>query len=560
MHPTMIERDVQVPMRDGTVLRADIYRPAIDGKFPVIVLRLPYNKLVRMDGFFDFQAAVDRGFVFIVQDTRGRFSSDGEWLPWAYEREDGYDTIEWAASLPYSNGNVGTVGGSYSGSTQWSCAVMQPPHLRAIAPFITFADPDNGLLFRGGAMEMGLNIFWSFLVSLPHYPKESLSSEELFAKISTTIAEADSLAVRGYWGLPSGSPPALQHTGLPDLGVARALCDPSTKDECRVSNRYDDVKVPSLNIAGWYDIFVQGSLDNYMAMRQRGGVARLVVGPWSHVSLMSFVPSFVGDVNFGLSSVMPGGSSLTDLQLDWYEHWLKGAPATELHESSVAIFVMGINQWRMENEWPLARAKATPLYLRSDNNLDWALPTESKAESTYVYDPADPTPTCGGPQLLSGEFPAGPLEQSAVESRSDVLVFTTDPLIEDLEVTGQIRAVLFAATDGASTDWVVRLCDVDEGGISRVVVDGILRVQTEPSRVDEIEVDLWSTSMVFKAGHRIRVQVTSSCFPRWDRNPNTGQPASEATEFRSAQQRILHDADHSSRVILPVIPASSSGG
>ena len=557
MHATMIERDVPVPMRDGTVLRADIYRPAIEGKFPVIVKRTPYNKLVREDVLFDFQAAVDRGFVFITQDTRGRFAADGEWLPWAYEQEDGYDTIEWAASLPYSNGNVGTTGGSYHGSTQWSAAVMDPPHLKAIAPIIAFADPDNGLMFRGGALELGLNVYWALLTSLGQYPKESLSSVEIFGKIATTVAEMDNLAARGYWGLPSGAMPALQHTRQPDVGVARALRDPSTMDECRVSNRYDGVTVPSLNMAGWYDLFVQGSLDNYMAMRRRGRVARLVVGPWSHLSLFSMAPGFVNDVNFGLASVMPSGGSLTALQLDWYEHWLKNAPATASHESGVAIFVMGINQWRTEGEWPLTRAKATPLYLRSDNSLDWTLPNESKADSTYVYDPADPTPTCGGAVVLPGNFPAGPLEQSAVEGRADVLVFTTAPLLEDLEVTGQIRAVLFAATDGASTDWVVRLCDVDEGGISRVIVDGIVRLQTEPLRVDEVEVDLWSTSIVFKAGHRIRVQVTSSNFPRWDRNPNTGQPASEATDFRPAQQRILHDANHPSRVILPVVLASS---
>jgi len=555
MHATMIERDVPVTMRDGTVLRADIYRPAIEGRFPVVVERTPYNKLTLFSAFFDAQAAVDRGFVFIAQDTRGRFASDGEWLPWAFEREDGYDTIEWAAGLPYSNGNVGTAGASYFGSTQWSAAMMRPPHLKAIAPLVTWADPDDGLMFRGGATEIGLNVPWALGQSLDQYTKETLTPTEVGDKVVASIAELDQIASRGYWGLPSGSMPALAATGQPDIGVARALADPATMDECRVSHWYDDVTVPSLNMAGWYDVFLQGSLDNYMGMRERGRVARLVVGPWSHVSLLSPASPVVGEVNFGISSVMPGGASLTGLHLDWYGHWLADATATASHESGVQVFVMGINKWRTESEWPLARAEETPLYLASGERLGWVEPGDGSAASDYVYNPADPAPTRGGALSMTGEYPAGPINQSPVEERPDVLVFTTAPLPEDLEVTGRVRAVLFAATDGPSTDWVVRLCDVDQSGISRNVVDGITRARAEPSRVDEVEVDLWSTSMVFKAGHRIRIHVTSSNFPRWDRNPNTGEPPSAATEFRVAQQRILHDAAHHSRLILPVIPA-----
>lgn len=557
MHATIIERDLAVPMRDGTVLRADVYRPAKEGTFPVLVYRTPYNKLFRFDAYFDLQVAVDREFVFVAQDTRGRFASEGEWMPFAHEREDGYDTIEWAAALPYSNGKVGTIGLSYCGSTQWSSAIMQAPHLRAIAPVVTWADPDDGLMFRDGVLEHGGNVSWSLAQSLTQHPKEALPPEQMFGKIMATVAEIDQIATRGYWALPSGRSPALAHTGQPSM-IGRAIADPATMDDCRVSNRYDDVEVPCLNIGGWYDIFLQGSIDNYVAMRKQGQIARLVVGPWAHVSLHSTTPNFVGDVNFGLGSIAPFGRSLTDMQLDWYEHWLRDAPSTAAHESGVAIFVMGINQWRLEADWPLERAKSTAMYLHANGSLTWDRPSGGATESTYVYDPSDPTPTCGGGLVMSGEYPAGPLDQATVEARPDVLTFTSEPLDRDVEVTGRLQAIIFAGSDGPSTDFVVRLCCVDAHGVSRNIADGIARIQTDPSQICEVDVDLWSTSIVFAAGERIRVQVTSSNFPRWDRNPNTGEPARDAEKFRVARQRILHDAAYPSRIILPIIPGGDT--
>ncbi|WP_280276664.1 CocE/NonD family hydrolase [Nocardia wallacei] len=553
-----IEFDLPVPMRDGVVLRADVYRPSGAGPWPVLVQRTPYDKTSPMAGFvLDTLKAVRRGYIVVQQDTRGRFASDGEWLPWAHEHADGYDTVEWAANLPGSNGRVGMFGGSYTGSTQWSAAVTQPPHLKAIAPQITWCDPEDGLFFRGGALEFGVNVWWSLMQSIAHYPKIATDPEELLEKLGISVADFDRIAETTYWELPSGASPAVARTGLPDTGLERGLREPATIAEARVAGRHGEVLVPSLNIAGWYDSFQQGTVDNYIAAREQGLTARLIVGPWEHRSSASVTPGLLGEANYGLGSVaLPSGDgTMTGVQLDWFDHFLADLPADANHQSGVDIFVMGINKWRHEDHWPLARARPTEFFLHSGGRLSLSTPTDEQATSTYVYNPADPVPTTGGAMIIAGSFPAGPREQQAVETRDDVLVFSTDPLTEDMEITGRIGVTLFAATDAPSTDWVVRLCEVDGQGRSLNIVDGITRVRTESGRIDEIDVDLWSTSIVIKSGHRLRIHVTSSNFPRWDRNLNTGDDPVTATEHRIAHQTIYHDATHLSRITVPIIPA-----
>jgi putative CocE/NonD family hydrolase len=420
---------------------------------------------------------------------------------------------------------------------------------------MTFSDPADGLMFRGGAIELGLNAFWTLGQSLPQLPKVIDNLEELAAAMSTTIEEFDSLATKGYWELPAASLPAVTRLGQPDSGVHRGLENPETTEECRVAGHHDQVTVPSLNIGGWYDVFQQGTLDNYIGMRARGVPAQLVVGPWQHAPTL-WLSGQVGDANFGaLSDVPVGASSISDFQLDWFENHL-GAEAPAWGDAApVKIFVMGINQWREEPDWPLQRAVATPLFLHGDGRLSFDQPPDEQSHSDFVYDPNDPVPTCGGNIVMARQSPAGPKDQSAIESRPDVLVFTTAAFTEDLEITGRVKAEIFAATDGPTTDWVVRLCDVDENGRSLNVVDGIARVSTEPDRIEETEVDLWSTSIVIKAGHRLRVQVSSSNFPRWDRNPNTDSEVDDPSKFRVAQQTIYHDAQHLSRLVLPVVPS-----
>ncbi|WP_123447007.1 MULTISPECIES: CocE/NonD family hydrolase [unclassified Rathayibacter] len=546
--------DLPVPMRDGTVLRADVAWPAGDGPFPVLVERTPYDKNNRPIQNFETIDALRAGFIVVHQDTRGSGTSEGEWMPMKYERDDGYDTIVWAAALPNSNGRVGTFGASYVGSTQWSCAIAGAPALRAMAPVVTWSDPENGLMFRGGAVELGLNTWWGLMNALPHF-LHAYPPETAYPKIMQALADAATLKEK-FWELPAAAQPFFVDLGMPDVGVARALEDRSTLDDSRVDGHYEQLTVPSLNFAGWYDVFQQGSLDNYVGMRAHGATTRLIVGPWSHSSLTPGATlGEVGEVNFGFGMLTPGGEPISKINFDWYDHWLRESPATSTQESGVLIFVMGVDEWRAEADWPLARAVTTPLYLTEAGVLEWDAPVSTGAESAYVYDPADPVMTRGGNLVMGSDYPAGPFDQRVAEARDDVLVFTTPPLDQDIEITGRITATVFVATDGPSTDWVVRLCEVDVEGVSRNIVDGITRVSTEEGRVDEVTVDLWSTSILIRAGHRLRVQVTSSNFPRWDRNLNTGEPVNEGTTLRVAHQRILHDAAHPSRIDLPIIPA-----
>ncbi|MFD3613644.1 CocE/NonD family hydrolase [Streptomyces sp. NPDC058676] len=558
MTEIQIEFDVPAEMRDGTVLRADVYRPGGTGPWPVLLARLPYGKQTPMMAVvLDPLAAARRGFLVVVQDTRGRFASEGEWEPWTYEESDGYDTVRWAAALPGSNGSVGMVGGSYFGNTQWMAALSKPPELKAIAPLITWSDPDDGLFSRGGAIELGITVPWSLMQGADTLMRRHRTDlDGLVSGITGLVRDFDGLARGGYAELPAGRFPAFARHDLPEVGYERSRREPEWARSCTVAGRHDEVDLPTFQLGGWYDIFSQGTLDNFTAMRRAGRSATLIMGPWTHTNWQHVV----GDVNFGFSAhsdFMGMRGRVHDMQFDWFHRTLGAGDggAGEPDTGQVLLFVMGINQWREETEWPLSRAVDTDFHLRADGRLTQEPPSTVEQPEQFRYDPMDPAPTTGGALLMTDDFRPGPLEQTAVEAREDVLVFTTEPLTEDLEVTGRVRAVLFAATDGSSTDWVARLCDVDENGVSLNVADGIVRVRAAaPGEAAEHVVDLWSTSIVFRAGHRIRVQVTSSNFPRWDRNLNTGEPEETATTARVAHQQVFHDPARPSRIVLPVIP------
>lgn len=553
-----IKFHVQATMRDGTVLRADVYRPIGEGPWPVLIQRTPYNRRAMLQMFIDPFQVVSRGYILVHQDTRGRFGSEGEWLPFTYEVEDGYDTVRWAAGLPGSSGVVGMVGGSYTGNTQWAAALAKPPELRAISPQITWSDSSEGLHFRGGAIELGLNGVWSLMTGageLAARAQDPARAADTHAALGALMADFDGLVPNGYRELPSGQPAAVTRHNVPDIGVHRALADPATADGATIAGKHSSVEAATLNTGGWFDVFLQGTLDNYSAMAALGKPARLIVGPWTHTAKAGLNGSVIGETNFGLASTH-AGIGYDDLQLDWFDHWLKGTDNGSDNAPPVRIFVMGINQWRDETEWPPARAVNTPWYLGADATLTPDAPATDQAPDTYAYDPADPVHTNGGNLVMANEYPAGQFDQAATEARPDVLVYTSEPLTEDLEVTGRIRVRLHAATDAPSTDWVVRLCDVGTDGVSRNLCDGIQRIRAVPGEPSEYEIDLWSTSNVFRAGHRIRVQVTSSNFPRWDRNLNTGEPVQTATTMRTAQQTIFHDAARPSHVILPIIPST----
>jgi putative CocE/NonD family hydrolase len=581
-----IDFDVPARMRDGTTLRANVYRPAGDGQWPVLLTRLPYGKDLPVgSAVMDPAQAARRGYVVIVQDTRGRWTSEGEWMPFFYEALDGVDTIEWASHLPYSNGTVGMYGISYFGFTQWSAALYQPPALKALAPFQTWNDPLNGVLFRGGAMELGSTGSWQLMMGLDVLMRRHRDDPQtLGSSINLLAKEIDALGNLGYWSLPLREfEPLKRHDVAPfffenfskPMDRRHELIEPMT-----IGGRHENVTVPTLNGGGWYDIFLQDTINNFNVMREHGSTpearqSKLIIGPWTHGG----VTNPIGEMNFGFGS----SAAFIDLQMDfvswqmrWFDHWLKGIDTGMLQAAPIKLFVMGINTWRDEQDWPLARAVEARYYVHSNGSantlhgngyLTTDLPDPyEQATDHYVYDPAHPVITRGGALLMSPEYPAGPYDQRVTENREDVLVYTTGELKEDLEVTGPIKVHLWAISSAPDTDFVARLVDVHPDGYAQNLTDGIIRARyrhfargdapslIEPEKAYEYEIDLWATSNVFRAGHRIRLDVTSSNFPRWDRNPNTGHEFGADTELAVAHQTILHDREHPSHAVLPVVP------
>jgi uncharacterized protein len=548
-----VESGVKVPMRDGVVLVADIYRPVAEGPFPVLLQRTPYDRRQPRAG----ATLASHGYVVVLQDTRGRYSSDGEFYPFRYEAQDGYDTVEWAAALPHSNGRVGMFGGSYVGATQMLAAVAKPPHLVAIQPYVTASDYYEGWTYQGGALMEWFTSSWASRLAVNTLDKKSASPE----------ADAGWLE-----GAPVTDHRLLSLPSLADLAPYYRdwLAHPTFDDywrAIRVSDHYGEISVKGLHQTGWHDIFVRGAIENYIGLRKGAATAaaregqRLVVGPWAHWETSP--EGKVGDVVFGRQAVV---DSIDEL-LDWSAETLKDE-RPDAGRAPVRIFVMGDNVWRDEREFPLARARATRYYLHSggsangaagDGRLSTDAPRKEPADR-FEYDPAHPVPTLGGRLCCGPAHLPGPADQRPNETRPDVLVYSTPPLTRDLEVTGFITAELSAATSATDTDFTALLVDVDEAGYARYLADGIVRARyrrsreraepVEPGKVEKYEVDLWATSNVFKTGHRLRLYVSSSNFPRFSRNAN-GAPDGSAVK---ASQTIYHDTLHPSALVLPVVP------
>jgi uncharacterized protein len=533
--------DVPARMRDGVVLRANVFRPEGEGPWPVLLTRTPYCKDDHhgavWEGLDPVQAA-RQGFIVVVQDVRGRFASEGEFEASRFERHDGHDTVEWAARLPGSNGRVGMYSASYCGNTQWLAAADRPPSLQAISPALTWSNPLDGLLARGGAVELGLALRWALENGWDTLARLPLDAPERMRRVVAVMQEWDRLAEDGYWELPLAA--VAERLGLPDLGGIAAMTRPEVAGFSRVTDLYERIALPSLHTAGWYDIFAQGTLDNYAAMAAAGRDARLIVGPWTHHEFSDPI----GELCFGLDASRDGAPVSGDwreLQLAWFRRHLVPGARVELPQQPVRIFVMGRNAWREESGWPLTRAREQRWFLHADRSLAPTAPQPDAQASELSYDPADPVPTRGGNGVLSPGFASGPVEQARVESRDDVLVFTSEPLQQELEVTGPVSVVLHAASSAPSADWVARLCDVHPDGRSYNLCDGIVRITENADRLQRVEIDLWSTSNAFLPGHRLRVHITNSSFPRWDRNPNL------------ARQHIHHASDHPSWIELPVV-------
>lgn len=563
----LMERNVPMKTRDGVTLKADIYRPAGDGTFPVLLQRTPYNK----EGAAEFaRKAVTHGFMVVVQDVRGRYTSDGEWYTFKHEIDDGYDTVEWAAALPHSNGKVGMWGGSYVGATQMLAAISHPPHLAGICPVVTASNYHENWTYQGGAFEQWFDESWTS--GLAQDTANRLLRDDTNALIGDQVLPLTGYPVFNIKPVSDGS--QLTRAFAPYFldWLAHPTYDSYWK-QWAIDENYAQIQVPALTIAAWYDIFQGGSLHNYMGLRDHAGseearsTQRLLVTIGGHAG----GGRKIGDVDFGPAAADYDENTIT---LDWYDYLFLGKHNEFAGADPVRIFVMGKNEWRDEPAWPLVRAKETSYYLASegkansasgDGALAMAMPRTNAAD-TFLYDPANPVPTVGGPLCCDpNHLPAGPRDQKEVETRDDVLVYSTPALAQDLEVTGPVSLDLYAKSSAVDTDFTAKLVDVWPNGFAQNLTEGILRASFRqstrgepkpitPGQVYEYEIDLWSTSNVFLKGHRIRLEVSSSNFPRFDRNLNNGQRAADSSDFVKATNTILHDAAHPSALILPVVP------
>jgi len=565
-YEVIIDKGVPNAMRDGIRLFSNIYRPDADGKFPAILIRTPYNKdRYGMDySLFPVHAA-QKGFVVIIQDVRGRYSSEGVFLPYVQETDDGYDAVEWAAALPFVDGKVGMVGCSYLGAVQWLAAIADPPHLRAIFPQCVFANGRHFFYF-GGTFDLSW-VGWLY-DRLPDLKRHRSPDENPAAqKEDFPPWEAN----KWQW---------LKYLPLNDFPLLKEFCpyyyewiahpdDGSFWDFANIEKFHKNVSVPAYNLTGWYDdgYGQPGAIFNFLGMKANGKTEaarkgqKLIIGPWTHCNGES---SKSGDLDFGPQAII----DIDALALRWFDYWLKDIDDGIMKEPPVRLFVMGDNKWRDEKEWPLSRAESIPFYLHSNGsaNSHWGCgflsreKPEGEKPDSFVYDPSNPVTD------YFFEEP-GARDLKPIEVRNDVLVYTSDPLEKDMEVTGSINAHIYASSSAKDTDFIVKVSDVHPDGYSQNItppLSGVIRARYResesvpslltPGHIYKFTIGLTFTSHVFKKGHRLRVSITSSYFPLIDRNPNTGHPFGTDSEWICAKQSIFHDDEHPSRIILPVIP------
>lgn len=544
-----------IPMRDGVGLAADLYIPRGGGRWPTVLVRTPYSRKLPATASYRFFAR--RGFAVVIQDVRGRNASQGTLGMADQEGPDGNDTLNWISEQTWSNGRVAMVGSSYLGIAQWWAALQDNPHLLAISPMCSGDDDYLDRFYSpGGALQLGHRLLWlAENLTPPSHVKPLFSSY------------IGHLPVRSTDVLASGIVLALWRT---------ALSHPSYDDYWKrlsVREQLRRVNIPVLSLGGWFDNYAESDLDAFSRLAKRHDNVETWIGPWAHSPALKFPTR-----DFGPQSVVP----IRLKQAEWIDRWLK-APAGDHPQilintaasPSLHIFVMGPNYWREEHEWPLARAHYTPLYLDSagransaagDGVLHWQ-PVRKSQPDTFSYDPRNPVPTIGGNVCCDpAALPPGPLDQTPIETRSDVLVYTSTPLAEDLEVTGPIRVVLYVSTSANDTDFTAKLVDVQPDGRPLIVTDGIQRMRyrlslNEPVFVKrnqsyQISIDAGVTSYVFLPGHRIRLEVSSSNFPKFDRNLNSFRLNADETKITKARQTVYHEKGYPSAVVLPIIPGA----
>lgn len=571
-----VERNVPATMRDGVTLYADVFRPDGPAPFPTLLTRTPYDKSQAGTHTLVMRAA-SAGYAVIVQDVRGRFASEGDFYPFVNERHDGFDTLEWLVALPWCDGSIGMWGQSYVGMTQWQAALTGHPALKAIVPGVTAADYHNGWAYQGGAFELSFNLSWTMtnlaLNTAMRANKGDQSSPDMQALYDAgddLMPEFERLPLTGHPLFQTYAPYYDDWVNHPSYDAFWQGLD--------VSRGYEQINAASLSIGGWHDVFLQGTIDNFTGMQAASGDPsrhHLLIGPWNHAGMRTGNP--IGEADFGARST--GGVIDADgMHLRWYDRWVRGVENGVEREQSARLFLMGENRWKTARTLPHEHTEWQEWFLHSggrantlhgDGLLSRQAPG-SEPPDAFTYNPRNPVPTRGGGLCCNNVYSlGGAWDQRPVEEREDVLVYTSPPLEKAREVTGRVKLVLHAASTAPDTDFTAKLVDVAPCGYARNLTDGIIRARfrqsmSEPSliapgEVVEYEIDLWSTSNLFKEGHRIRIEVSSSNFPRFDRNPNTGEMPGRSDEMVPALQSIFHSTEHPSRLILPVINRPTTG-
>lgn len=571
------QRGVEVPMRDGLKLSTDIYLPKTDEPVPVILIRTPYKKEVsELDGKFYAR----RGYAVAIQDVRGRFASPGEWEPFVNEKEDGYDTIEWLAVQPWSNGKVGMIGASYLGWVQWWAASQNPPHLVTIIPNVSPPDPFYNFPYEYGVFFLFGGIWWADIVE-----------QEATGDISGAAVE--NIMEKKFGKLLADLP--VIELDKPVLGKEnrywRTWIEHNTSDDYWSRANFHDslanVRIPVFHQSGWFDGDGIGSKLNYLAMASHGHkYQKLILGPWGHQAEAS---RSLGDWDFGPQAAL----DLPREYLRWFDHWLKGIDNGIDREPLVKIFAMNSNVWLEGDTYPLPQTTFEKWYITSggtantstgDGRLVREPPPADCPPDRYVYDPGDPTPR---PEYREDTEEEEKLErtieerkaiaekqhESVTSVRKDILVYVSEPLEADYTFAGPISATLYAASSAKDTDWFVRLVLVEEDGELTTLVEGRLRARFRqsmseptlltPGEIYQYTIDMWQTGITVKKGSRLRVEIASASFPLFSRNLNTGGHNEMETEFVSAEQTIYHDAEHPTHIVLPVVPLpapASDGG
>jgi putative CocE/NonD family hydrolase len=564
---TIVQHDVPMKTRDGVTLYADIYRPKSTDKFPVILMRTPYDKSANW-AIAPASKIVPRGYVVIIQDVRGRYRSEGEWYPFRHEQADGFDAVEWAAALPYSNGKIGMMGASYVGATQMLAAIAQPPHLAAIAPNMTASNYHDGWTYQSGAFEQWFDQNWT--TQLAQNTLERFIHQNTNALVGVPTLPLTNYPVFNFGQLPADA----QLTQMIAPYYSDWLAHPDYDNywkQWSIEENFSKITVPMLQVGGWYDIFNAGTLRNYMGAKKYGAneAARTQQHLLIEIGGHAGFGRRIGDVDFGPHALE---NVYTDVILDWYDFLFKGIKNQFAADKPVKLFTMGANEYRQEDDWPPPQAHATKYFLhsnghanslRGDGSLSTSTP-KSEPPDSYVYNPGNPVPTIGGPLCCDEEhMEPGPRDQRPAENRDDVVVYSIGPLAQDLEVTGPVTADLFVKSSAIDTDFTGKFVDVGPDGFAQDLTEGILRMRyrvsmehselMNPGQIYEITVDLWATSNVFLRGHSLRLEISSSNFPRFDRNMNTGEETRSARNFVPATNMILHDTQHPSALILPVV-------